>query len=99
MLESAEPEKGQAVNTIIQGATVRGGKRYQRGYTIPLLTTYVRLLERAIYDVIHQQMLTLNLSYLVFDLKRLNDALGPDCRFTSRADCPPRLENSRRAKF
>lgn len=76
MLESRQSDQREVASTIIQGATVRGQRRYHQGYTIPLLATYVRLLERAIYDVIHQQMLTLNLSYLMFDLKRLNDALG-----------------------
>jgi CheY-like chemotaxis protein len=85
MLESVEPAPGQAVKAIIQGATVRGEKRYQLGYTIPLLTTYVRLLERAIYDVVHQQMLTLNLSYFMFDLKRLNDALSLQLEYTQVA--------------
>jgi CheY-like chemotaxis protein len=85
MLESSEPEQGQAVSAIIQGASVRGGRRYQLGYTIPLLSTYVRLLERVIYDVIHQQMLTLNLSYFMFDLKRLNDVLGFQLEYTQIA--------------
>jgi CheY-like chemotaxis protein len=85
MLESPEAEQVQAAKAIIQGATVRGERRYQLGYTIPLLTAYVRVLERAIYDVIHQQMLRLNLSYFMFDLKRLNDALALQLEYTQMA--------------
>jgi hypothetical protein len=33
-------------------------------------------LEQAIYDVIHEHMRSLNLSYFMFDLKRLNASLG-----------------------
>jgi YesN/AraC family two-component response regulator len=84
-LESPEAEQVQAVKAIIQGATVRGERRYQLGYTIPLLTAYVRILERVIYDVIHQQMLTLNLSYFMFDLKRLNDVLALQLEYTQMA--------------
>jgi ActR/RegA family two-component response regulator len=74
MLESPEPE--QAARDFIEGAAMRGARRYQLGYTIPLLATHVRLLEDAIYDVVHEHMLTLNLSYFMLDLKRLNNSLG-----------------------
>ena len=74
MLESAEP--GQAMNELIQSAAVRGAKRYQQGYTVPQLAASMRLLEHAIFSVIHERMLSLNLSYFMFDLTRLNDILG-----------------------
>lgn len=74
MLESTKPE--QASEEAIQSAKMHGIKRYQRGYTAPLLATEVRLLEQAIYDVIHEHMRSLNLSYFMLDLKRLNASLG-----------------------
>jgi len=80
MLELPEPGQVEK-DRFIQGAIVRGKKRYQLGYTIPLLATYVRLVERAIYDVVHEHMLSLNLSYFMFDLKRLNDTLGLQLEF------------------
>lgn len=57
-------------------AEMRGCKRYQQGYTVQLLVTYVRILEQAIYDVIHEYLLSLNLSYFISDLKRLNASLS-----------------------
>jgi ActR/RegA family two-component response regulator len=84
MLESPEPDD-DARERLIQGATMRGTRRYQLGYTLPLLATYVRLLERAIYDVIHEHMRSLNLSYFMFDLKRLNDTLGLQLEHTLMA--------------
>jgi ActR/RegA family two-component response regulator len=84
ILESAEPD-GAARERLIQGAALRGTKRYQLGYTLPLLATYVRALERAIYDVVHEHMRSLNLSYFMFDLKRLNDTLGLQLEFTQMA--------------
>jgi CheY-like chemotaxis protein len=74
MLESAEPE--QATREFIQGAAMQGARRYQLGYTVPLLAAHVRILEHAIFDVIHERLLSLNLNYFMFDLKRLNDGLG-----------------------
>jgi ActR/RegA family two-component response regulator len=61
---------------VIRAAELRGEKRYRQGYTIPMLATGARLLETAIYDVIHENLLSINLSYFVFDLKRLNETLG-----------------------
>ena len=74
ILESTEP--GQVTDDAIQNAKAHGVKRYQQGYTIPLLVVHVRFVEQAIYDVIHEHMLSLNLSYFMFDLKRLNASLS-----------------------
>lgn len=74
MLESAEPE--QAMKEAIHSAKIRGLKRYQQRYTVPLLVAHTRVVERAIYDVIHENLLALNLSYFMSDLKRLNASLS-----------------------
>jgi CheY-like chemotaxis protein len=74
MLESAE--SAQMTEAAIQAAKTRGLKRYQQGYSIPLLVTYLRFVEQAIYDVVHENLLSLNLSYFMFDLKRLNTSLS-----------------------
>lgn len=64
---------------------MQGMKQYQQGYTIPLQAAYVRLLEQAIYDVIHKHLRSLNLTYLMFDLKRLNSSLGIQLEHTQMA--------------
>ncbi len=74
MLESSELSYMQP--SAIDAAELRGLNQYKLGYTTPLVASYVRLVERAIYDVIHQNLLSLNLSYFMGDLKRLNDGLG-----------------------
>jgi YesN/AraC family two-component response regulator len=51
-------------------------KRYRQGYSIPLFAKYVRLLQRAIYDVVNENLMLLNLSFFMHDLKKLNDILG-----------------------
>ena len=45
----------------------------------------MRLLERAIFAVIHEHMLSMNLSYFMFDLERLNDSLGIELEHTLMA--------------
>ena len=82
-LESAESE--HAMQEAIQSAKMRGIKRFQQGYTIPLLATHVRLLEQAIYEVIHEHLRSLNLSYFMIDLKRLNANLGIQLEHTQLA--------------
>jgi len=69
----------------LQNVEVWGMKRHQQGYTIPLLATRVRLMECAIHDVIHENLLSLNLSYFMFDLKRLNNSLGMQLEHTLQA--------------
>jgi YesN/AraC family two-component response regulator len=74
MLESNEPDRIPAKS--LRAAEERGEYRYQKGYTVPLLATQVRLVNGAMYEVIRENLLSLNLSYLMFDLKRLNDCSG-----------------------
>src|SRR5664280_1089744 len=99
MLDSEERNRTQP--STIDAAELRGAKRYQFGYTSPLLATHVRLLERAIYDVIHEQLLSLNLSYFMFDLKRLNDSLGVQLEHSLKAflDAEGKVATERKAQL
>jgi DNA-binding response OmpR family regulator len=83
MLESSEPE--QAERDAVHSATMRGIKLCEWGYTIPLLATHVHLVEQAIYEVIHEHLRSLNLSYFRFDLKHFNASLGIQLGHTQMA--------------
>ncbi len=83
ILESSESE--QTDKGAFQSASMRGLKRYQQGYTIPLLVSHRRFVEQAIYEVIHEHLLSLNLSYFMFDLKRLNASLSLQLEHTLMA--------------
>jgi CheY-like chemotaxis protein len=83
MLEISEC--GQEPPEIIHSAKMRGFKQYRLGYTIPLLAAHTRFVEQAIYEVIHEHMRSLNLSYFMFDLKRLNNSLGVQLEHTQLA--------------
>jgi hypothetical protein len=58
---------------------------HKQGYTVPVLIARTRLLERAIYDVIHENLLAMNLSCLMLDLKRLNESLSLQLEQTVRS--------------
>jgi len=83
MLEFSE--RGQEPPEIVHSAKMRGFKQYRQGYTIPMLAAQIRFLEQAIYEVLHEHMRSLNLSYFMFDLKRLNSSLGLQLEHTQQA--------------
>jgi ActR/RegA family two-component response regulator len=61
---------------ILRDADLQGMRRYQHGYTLPMLAAYMRYLERAILDVIHDYLHSLDPDYFMFDLKRLHTSLA-----------------------
>jgi ActR/RegA family two-component response regulator len=58
-----------------QMAAAHGRTRRDQGYTLPMIVDDIRLIEQAIYDLVQQNLLELDLSYLIADLRRLNDSL------------------------
>lgn len=83
MLDSNDPN--QLPPGITYFAEERGRMRYRLGYSIRLVATHVRLFQRAIHDVLHKNLQWLNLSYFMFDLKRLDDAIGVQLEYTLKA--------------
>jgi len=73
VLDTSDPNKAcaETVRIGVQWAKVR----YHQGYSIPLLIKHMRLLESAIFDVAGENLLSLNLSYFLTDLKRVNQTL------------------------
>jgi ActR/RegA family two-component response regulator len=56
-------------------ATEHGHTRRAQEYTLPMIVDDTRLVEQAIYDLVQQSLLELDLSYLILDLRRVNDTL------------------------
>jgi DNA-binding response OmpR family regulator len=71
--------------SAVQHARIRGAKRYEQSYTAPLLAVHSRLVEQAIYTVVHKNLLFLDLSFIMFDLKRVAEVLGIQFETTLRA--------------
>lgn len=71
-LESAPPQKAEP----LPAAAKTGEERHLQKYPIALLAVNARLLQGVIYEVIHENLLAINLSYLMPDLKRMNEILS-----------------------
>ncbi len=56
-------------------AAEHGRARRNQGYTLLMLVDDTRLVEHAIYDLLQESLLELDLSNLITDLRRLNDIL------------------------
>jgi ActR/RegA family two-component response regulator len=69
--DSTEIEKA-----ILHDAELQGRRRYLHGYSVPLLAAYMRYVERAMLDVVHDYLHALDPNYFMFDLKRLHTSLG-----------------------
>jgi len=84
--ENESPNKPRLVGSSLQeqphqkpvlpAAAIGGKERQEQNYPIALLAVNARLLQGVIYDIIHDNLLSINLSYLMPDLKRLNEALA-----------------------
>ena len=61
---------------VLPAAAIGGKERQEQNYPIALLAVNARLLQGVIYEVIHENLLSINLSYLMLDLKRLNETLA-----------------------
>jgi DNA-binding response OmpR family regulator len=71
-LESTPPQE----ESSLPAASKTGEERHLQQYPIALLAVNARLLQGVIYEVIHENLLSINLSYLMPDLKRLNEILS-----------------------
>jgi DNA-binding response OmpR family regulator len=60
----------------IHGAAIGGAAKGWKGYDALTLIETMRLFESAIYDVVHENLFSVDLSYLLIDLKRINASLG-----------------------
>jgi DNA-binding response OmpR family regulator len=80
LAEMLRANNGTPAAQLMHSAALRGRLRQSQGFTIPMLIENLRLLEAAAYDVIHENMLLLELSELMPDLKRLNDSIALQLR-------------------
>lgn len=68
-----------------KAAREHGRARKQQGYTVPLLYDEGCLLRRVIYETVQENLLGLNLSFLVSDLIEVSDALDVQLAESIRA--------------
>ena len=74
LVQELEAEPTQS--SPLPAAAKTGTERHFQQYPIALLAVNARLLQGVIYEIIHEQLLSIDLSNLMPDLKRLNEILS-----------------------
>jgi ActR/RegA family two-component response regulator len=70
-----ETGKTQLATESLNAAAVHGADRFKQGYTIPLLVTETRLLNRVISNVLQENLLIMNLSTLIPEALKIGEYL------------------------
>jgi len=72
-LDSELSTEGSEV--LLRSAKIRGEVRQKQNYSLKLMMAKQRIIAQVINNVIYEHLLSLNLSYLLLDLNKLNDAM------------------------
>ena len=83
MLAASEP--ANTLKRSMHSATMRGHIRRLQGYSIPLIIASLRLLEDEVYQVVGENLLALDISFVISDIRRLNNNLALQLQETARA--------------
>jgi DNA-binding response OmpR family regulator len=83
MLTSSDPDHASRKN--MHSAAMRGHIRRLQGYSIPQMIASLRLLENALYEVVGENLLALDISSVISDIRRLNNSLALQLQETVRA--------------
>lgn len=74
--DQLEAEHPDLINeTTLKAASTHGRERREQGYTLPMLAEDTSLLDIAMYEVIQDNLLSINVSSLVPNLRRVNRSL------------------------
>jgi ActR/RegA family two-component response regulator len=77
----ADPPEGPKLFS----AAIGGHVRRMQGYSIPMLVATLRLLENTVYQIVDENLLALDVSYLVRDLRQFHNCLSLQLEKTIRA--------------
>jgi ActR/RegA family two-component response regulator len=69
----------------LQAAAEHGKTRYQQSYSIPMVVEDTRCLDMVIYKVVQENLLAIDVSRLVHDLRIVNDSLQRSLKRSLRA--------------
>jgi hypothetical protein len=75
LAEFLESEPTEHTSKRLKAAAKHGKTRQRQGYSPILLVDDIRVLGTAIYSVVQENLLNLNMSNLILDLCRINDSL------------------------
>jgi DNA-binding response OmpR family regulator len=83
MLASSGP--GKTFGKSMHSATMRGHIQRLQGYSIPLVIASLRVLENVVYEIIGENLLALDVSFVISDIRQLNNNLALQLQETARA--------------
>lgn len=83
MLASPDPER--IVRSTMRSAAMRGQIQRLQGYSIPLVVASLRLLQSTVYDVIDENLLALDISHVIGDIRRMHNSIALQLQETVRA--------------
>lgn len=83
ILDSEQPDQSNV--TLLHAAMKHGDERFRQGYTVDMLVTGARLFFDALTDVIHENLLSINLSFLIMDMKWMTLGLALELEESIRA--------------
>jgi CheY-like chemotaxis protein len=72
-MESGRPNDDSEL--LLRSARLRGETRYKQRCPLDLMIRNERLIEQVVNNVLYENLLSLNLSFLLLDLERMGDAL------------------------
>jgi CheY-like chemotaxis protein len=72
-MESGQPNDDSEL--LLRSARRRGEARLKQGCPLDLMVKNERLIEQVLHNVVYENLLKLNLSYLLLDMERMGDAL------------------------
>jgi len=75
LAKAVEIGKTEVPPEVLSGAAAHGADRCRQGYTIPLLVTETRILNRVIATVLQEDLLSMNLSTLIPEALRTGEYL------------------------
>ena len=75
VITALESSSGQFNDDLLRGAAQHGGARWKQGYRLPLMVEDARLIDEAIYEVIQENLLCVDVSRLIPDLRVLNKSM------------------------
>jgi ActR/RegA family two-component response regulator len=75
LVRMLEEHPGVVSEETLDAAAAHGRIRRIQGYTVPMIVSESRLLRRTIYGVVQQNLLSVEISYLVPDMVLISDSL------------------------
>ena len=83
--DSLESNHGKITEDILSAAAQHGKLRRKQGYSIPMMVEDACAVDDAIYEIVQNNLLYLNVSHLIPDLRAVNGILEKQLKESLKA--------------